>query len=82
MFCYTNAQKLDDTRYSYRDDNEGMYLYWKGDANALAGASATASAFNAGTLALAGIGGIALGILGTTLVMFPKLKKKKEEAAE
>ena len=82
MFCYTNAQKLDDTRYSYRDDNEGMYLYWKGDANALT-ASATASAFNAGFLALAGVGGLGLGILGTTLVMFPKLKKKKkEEAAE
>lgn len=34
-----------------------------------------------GTLALAGIGGLALGILGTTLVMIPKLKKKKEEEA-
>ena len=37
---------------------------------------------NGGTLALAGIGGPALGILGTTLVKLPKLKKKKEEEAE
>ena len=80
MFTYDNAQKLDSTDYCYRDDNEGMYLYWKGDANALT-ASATASAFNAGYLALAGVGGLGLGILGTTLVMFPK-RKKKEEAAE
>lgn len=29
----------------------------------------------------AGIGGLELGILGTTLVMIPKLKKKKEEEA-
>ncbi len=27
----------------------------------------------------AGFGGLALGILGTTLVMLPKLKKRKEE---
>ena len=36
---------------------------------------------NGSALALAGIGGPALGILGTTLVMIPKLKKKKEEEA-
>ena len=59
-----------------------MYLYWNGDANAFAdGASATASAFNGGYFALAGIGGMALGILGTALVM-TKGRKKKEEAAE
>jgi hypothetical protein len=78
MFTFENPVKIDDTAYSYRDDNGGMYLFWKGDKDALA---ATASAFSGGTLALAGIGGLALGILGTTLVMIPKLKKKKEEEA-
>ena len=57
-----------------------MYLYWKSDENALT-ASTTASAFNAGYLALAGIGGLALGILGTALVM-TKGRKKKEDTAE
>ena len=41
----------------------------------------TASTFNAGFLALAGIGGLAPGIIGTTLVMLPKLRKRKEETA-
>ncbi len=92
-FTFENAAKLDDTAYSYRDDNKGMYLFWKGDETAFAESTSTganttgepastASTFNAGYLALAGIGGLALGILGTTLVLMPKLKKKKEQAAE
>ncbi len=93
FFTFENAAKLDDTAYCYREDNEGMYLFWKGDetafaeststgANTTGGSTSTASAFNAGYLALAGISGLALGILGTTLVMLPKLKKKKKETAE
>ena len=93
FFTFENAAKLDDTAYSYRDDNKGMYLFWKGDETAFAESTSTganttgepastASTFNAGYLALAGIGGLALGILGTTLVLMPKLKKKKEQAAE
>lgn len=66
--------KIDNTDYSYRDDNEGMYLYWNTDANAY-----TASAFNGGSLALVGVCGLALGIVGTTLVLLPKLKKKKKK---
>ena len=81
MFGYKNPVKLDNSKvYCYREDLNGMYLYWKGDENALT-ASTTASAFNAGYLALAGIGGLAIGILGTVLVM-TKGRKKKEEAAE
>ena len=93
FFTFENAAKLDDTAYCYRDDNKGMYIFWKGDETAFAeststgtntsnGSASTASTFNAGFLALAGIGGLALGILGTTLVLMPKLKKKKEQAAE
>ncbi|MBQ6335701.1 MAG: hypothetical protein IJI50_00560 [Ruminococcus sp.] len=79
MFTYTSPMQLDDTAYCYRDDNKGLYLFWQTDANAYA--PAAASAFNGGTLALVGIGGLALGILGTTLVMLPKRKKKEEEIA-
>ena len=89
MFTYANPVKIDDEAYCYRSDKEGMYLYWNGDetafaaststgANTSGGSTSTASAFNAGYLALAGIGGLALGILGTTLVMLQKKKKKEE----
>lgn len=40
-----------------------------------------AADLNAGYLALAAIGGLALGIVGTTAVMLPKLRKKKAEVA-
>jgi len=76
MFGSKNPLKIDDIKYSGNDSDRGLFLYWKGDENAL-----TASTFSAGNLALAGIGGLALGILGTTLVMLPKLRKKKEEEA-
>lgn len=93
MFTFENAAKLDDTAYCYRDDNKGMYLFWKGDETAFAKSTSTgadtaaasgepastASAFNVGYLALAGIGGLVIGILGATAVMFPMLKKKREE---
>lgn len=93
MFTFTNPVKIDETAYCYRDDNNGMYLFWKGDETVFAkststGAdttttsgepSSTASAFNGGYLALAGIGGLVLGILGATAVMFPMMKKKREE---
>ena len=75
MFNEKNAVKIDHRDYSYRSDNDGMYLYWKSDASAF-----TASAFNkGGTIALSAIGGLALGIVGTTLFMLPK--KKRNEAA-
>ena len=86
LFTLDEPFKLDNDNYSYReyedeDGNPGMYLYWKGDENALAdSASTTASAFNGGYLALAAIGGLALGILGTAFVM-SKSRKKKEETA-
>ena len=79
MFGAPNALKIDDEQYCYRSDNNGMYLYWQGDEGAFADASATASAFNAGYLALSGVGGLALGIAGTAL--FTGRKKEEEEAA-
>lgn len=86
FFTIKSPFKMDDDNYSYnqyKDKNgkTGMYLYWRGDENAFKEASVTGSVFNGGYFALAGIGGLALGILGTTLVMLPKLKKRKEEEA-
>ena len=79
MFGAPNALKIDDEQYCYRSDNNGMYLYWQEDENAFADTGATATAFNAGYMALSGVGGLALGIAGTALVT--GRKKKQEEAA-
>lgn len=79
MFCSSAPTLLDDTAYCYRNDSKkgGMYLYWQTDEGAF---TATASAFNYGYLALAAIGGLALGIVGTTGVILPKRKKNKADA--
>ncbi|MBQ7546506.1 MAG: hypothetical protein IJT41_06050, partial [Clostridia bacterium] len=79
MFGGPNALKIDDEQYCYRSDNNGMYLYWKGDETAFADSGATASAFGAGYFALSGVGGLGLGIAGTAI--FTGRKRKKEEAA-
>ena len=79
MFGAPNALKIDDEQYCYRSDKNGMYLYWQGDENAFEDTGATATAFNAGYMALSGVGGLALGIAGTALVT--GRKKKEEEAA-
>ena len=78
MFMEENPVMIDNEAYSYRSDNEGMYLYWKGDTAAF-----TASMFGTGgTIAVSAIGGLAVGIAGTTLVMLSKKKKETAEAAE
>ncbi len=45
-------------------------MFWKSDANAF-----TASTFSKGYIALAAVGGLVAGILGTTVVLIPKRKK-------
>ena len=76
MFLMSAPVKLDETLYCYRDDHEGMYLFWKSDENAY-----TASSFNYGYLALAAIGGAIVGVLATTLVLLPKRKKNEKAPA-
>ena len=75
-FCYEYAMNIADEAYAYNDDKGGIYLFWNEDDKAYA----AASAFSAGQLALAGIGGLAIGILGATAVML--MKRKKEEKPE
>ena len=76
MFMEENPVLIDNETYSYRSDNKGMYLYWKGDEAAF-----TSSSFvTGGYIALSGIGGLALGIFGATLVLAPKKKKEQEPA--
>ena len=76
MFMEENPVKIDNEEYCYRSDNDGMYLYWKGDASAF-----TASSFGTGgTIAISTIGGLMVGILGATVVLLPKKKKEQEPA--
>ena len=74
MFMEENPVMIDNEAYSYRSDNEGMYLYWKGDTAAF-----TASTFGTGgTIAVSAVGGLIVGIAGATAVLLPKKKKEQE----
>jgi hypothetical protein len=75
FFTYTYAADLGDEAYAYNNKQNGVYFFWDTDANAF-----TATAFTRGQLALAGIGGLAVGILGATVVML--LTKKRKDVPE
>ncbi|MBR7038454.1 MAG: hypothetical protein IKI21_04330 [Oscillospiraceae bacterium] len=75
-FTYDYAMDIADEAYAFNNKEGGIYLFWKGDDTAYA----AASAFTTGQLALTGIGGLAVGILGTTVVMMLGKKRKKEPA--
>ena len=79
LFTYTNAVDLGDTAWAFNNDKKGVYLFWDADTNAFA--ADAASAFSGGQLALAGIGGLILGIAGATLVLNKKRRKDEPEAA-
>jgi hypothetical protein len=79
LFTYTNAVDLGDTAWAFNNDKKGVYLFWDADTNAFA--ADAASAFSGGQLALAGIGGLILGIAGATLVLNKKRKEDEPEAA-
>ena len=79
LFTYTNAVDLGDTAWAFNNDKKGVYLFWDADTKAFA--TDAASAFSGGQLALAGIGGLILGIAGATLVLNKKRRKDEPEAA-
>ena len=66
MFGSRAAANLTDSRYSYKDDLNGIYLYYQTEAP-----TAAASVFSGGALALVGTGsaaaGAALGAAGAAL---------------
>ncbi|MBQ6354508.1 MAG: hypothetical protein IJJ07_06160 [Lachnospiraceae bacterium] len=76
LFTYTNAVDLGDTAWAFNNDKKGVYFFWAEDTGAFA--SATASAFSGGHVALAGIAGLILGIAGGTGVMAAKRRKEEE----
>ena len=78
LFTYTNAVDLGDTAWAFNNDKDGVYFFWDVDKNAFA--EETASAFGAGHLAMAGIGGLLIGILGASFLLSPRRKKEKGES--
>ena len=77
LFTYTNAVDLGDTAWAFNNDKKGVYFFWDVDQGAFA--KETASTFSVGTLALAGIGGLILGIAGATAVLLPRRRKEKAD---
>ena len=78
LFTYSNAVDLGDTAWAFNNDKKGVYFFWNEDEKAFA--SSTASVFSGRALALAGFGGLILGLVGATFVLRPR-RKKEEEAA-
>lgn len=75
MFGFMNPCDIADTAYAYNNAKKGIYLFWdEKDAS-----SETASAFSNGNFAIAGMAGLAAGILITTFVLMPKRKKEEFE---
>ena len=79
LFNYTNVVDLGDTAWAYSNDKKGVRLYWGEDTKAFA--PVTAASFTRGQLAIAGLLGLLVGALGTTLVLKPRRRKEEEAAA-
>ena len=77
MFGTDAAFNLNSSLYDWNNDAESVYVYFQTDDTA---ASTTGSNFTAGTLALSGGAGIALGAVVTALAMKTKKKSDKKEA--
>ena len=80
LFTYSNPVDLGDTAWAYNNKKEGVYLFWDEDTAAFP--ADTASAFSRGYIAMACAASLAIGILGTTLALYPKRKKERELLAQ
>ena len=78
LFEYTNAVDLGDTAWAFNNDKNGVRLYWGVDKEAFA--AETASGFTSGSMALAAVGGLIIGIGGATVLSLRRRKKDEEPA--
>ncbi len=81
MFGSATAFNLNSELYDWNKDAPGVMVYFKVDTAAAKTASAAGSNFTAGNLALAGIGGMALGAVISALAVSASGRKKKSETA-
>ena len=79
FFTMTNAVDLGDMAYSFNNDKGGVYFFWNSDE--ISAPIAAASSFTGGQVALAGAGGIVLGLLAATMFFMTKRKKSGVQAA-
>ena len=78
MFGSDSAFNLNSSIYDWADDAPAVYIYFDTDDSV---ASTSGSNFSAGTLALSGGAGLALGAVVTALAMSLTKKKKEKPAA-
>ena len=69
------AENLNNTLYVWKSTAPGVYVYFKTEEPAFA--SAAGSSFTAGSVAIAGAAGLALGALAASLGM--KISKKRKD---
>ncbi len=77
FFTKTFAIDLADMAYCFNDNEGSIYFFWDSDETAYA--SAAASSFSAGQMAIAVVIGLAAGIIGTTILLMPRRKKQEAE---
>ena len=81
MFGEKAAFNLNNKLYCWNQSAKSVMVYFKVDTAAAKTAGAAGSNFTAGNLALAGIGGLAIGALCSALAVSAAGKKKKGAAA-
>ena len=74
------AENLNNTLYVWESTAPGVYVYFKTEEPA--SASTAGSNFTAGTVALTGVAGLALGVLAAALCLKVTKKRKDNKAVE
>ena len=77
MFGTEVAENLNNSLYVWKSDAPKIFVYYKTEEE---GANAAGSVFSAGTVALSGFAGLAIGAIAAVLCL-KVLKKKKENVA-
>ena len=78
MIGEKSAVNMTDSKYTYNDEMNGIYVYYKTDASAAK--AETASVFGTGIAVAIGAGCLVLGLVLGALIA-SRMKKKKETAA-
>ena len=81
MFGEDSAFNLNSERYCWNSGAKSVFVYYKSDTSTSSSASAAGSNFTGGTVALAGVGGLALGALISGIAVTAADKKKSKKAA-